>query len=254
MWRRKIFLAALAGLLTGLVFLLPAAPEEKTPASAEHPPRLLLTGFAPFGGKPRNVSWDAIAPLDGKSVDGVKVHCLELPVEWGKIQEPLSKAMDAWQPQGVLCLGEGLSNTISIETVAKNEVKPNPDNARRLPGRKVVRADAPESYATALPVQKIQEGLEEKETGFRVVRSKSAGRYLCEECFFTLMHLGTMRFAAGQPHGFVHLPPYPSQSTPNQQKAHETKVRDVVLVIIRVMIQEHPDLFALPAETAAQPQ
>lgn len=214
---------------------------------APEKPVVLLTGFAPFGGRPRNASWDAIKPLNEKKIDGAEIRCIELPVEWGQVRAPLLDAIVTLKPKAVICLGEGRLGTVSIESIARNAVAPHPDNARKLPGRAFVIEGAPESYKSRLPTAKILDALSLHPGGFRVQKSQDAGKYLCEECFFTLMHLGTEHLKSGEPHGFIHLPPHPAPEDAKASETHAAKVRETVLAVVTLVVRENPVLF--PVET-----
>lgn len=239
-------------LLLACPFLSNGSPQPELDPEKEEPV-VLLTGFAPFGGRPRNASWDAVKSLHEKTLDGVKFHCVELPVEWGRVREPLEKAVATARPKAVLCLGEGRLGTISVECVARNAVKDLPDNARQRPGRSAVLPEGPETYRTALPVAALVSELTLRSEGFRVEKSEDAGGYLCEECFYTLMHLGTRRLTAGEPHGFLHVPPHPWPQDEKASAAHAAKVRAAVMTAVRLLVRENPKLFETqPAETSAR--
>ena len=192
-------------------------------------PVVLLTGFSPFGGRSANVSWDAVAPLEGTRIAGALVHCVRLPVEWGKLSDPLRDALDRWHPCAVLCLGEGRPGRWSVELVATNRVMPYPDNLGLPPGRTMVIPGGPASYPTTLPVDAVVEALGRKGT-YPVERSSDAGRYLCEECFFTLQHLARDRTG---PHGFLHVPPYPEDAVGDP--AYAAKVRAGVVAALEAV-------------------
>lgn len=225
--RAFLFLLALPGLAPGGGGDGPR-PTPEAPAA-----RILLTGFQPFGGRARNVSWDAIKPLDGVRIDDIEIRCLELPVEWGKTKEPLAAAIRAFSPRAVISFGEGRPGRFSVETRAQNAVAAYPDNAGAPPGRDIVLAGAPAAYATRLPTEAIRKAL--AEAGHAVEISREAGRYLCEECFFTLMHLTAAR--PEMPCGFVHVPPYPPQATPEEIERHAARVREAVLAIVKTTLR-----------------
>ncbi len=195
---------------------------------------ILLTGFTPFGGRTANVSWDAIAPLEGTHVRGAVVRCVLLKTEWGEVEAPLKAALDRWHPAVVLCLGEGRPGKYSVETVARNQVAPYPDNRKALPGRTVVLAGAPESYPTTLPVDAVVEALG-RQGSFPVERSADTGKYLCEECFFTLQHLAARGEDGGMagPHGFLHVPPYPKERVGDP--IHAANVREGVVAVLEAI-------------------
>ncbi len=214
--------------LFALLLLLPFG---SGPAAAPEPV-ILLTGFDAFGGRALNASWDAIAPLEGTRVGGALVHCVRLPVVWGRMGAPLQEALERWTPCCALCLGEGSPGKYRVEMVAMNQVAPHPDNLKALPGRTVVIEGAPESYPTALPVDVVVGALEKG--SFPVERSENAGRYLCEECFFTLQHLCKKR-GMTDPHGFLHVPPYPKDATEEQGKAHAEALRKDIQAVLEAI-------------------
>lgn len=198
---------------------------------AERPESVaLLTGFEAFGGRAANASWDAIAALDGARLDGVLIRCVRLPVVWGGTADPLRRALDRWRPDYVLCLGEGRPGRYSVETAAVNRVAAHPDNRGALPGREAVIPGGPAGYPTALPADAVVDAL--AKAGYPVERSLDAGRFLCEECFYTILHLGRERRMSA-PHGFLHVPPYPEGAV--GAPAHAESVRRAVLAALQAM-------------------
>ena len=106
----------------------PAPVETVAPEESVHPgtheqeqgrPRLLLTGFEPFGGTDYNTSWEVIRKLDGEMLGGMKVKVLRLPVVWGKASERLGAAIREHKPDAVVCFGMG--SRLCVERVARNE-------------------------------------------------------------------------------------------------------------------------------------
>ena len=94
-------------------------------------PRILLTGFAPFGGETTNPSWDAARALHGKRIDGHVVVARQLPVTFGGSLDALRAAIDEVHPVLGLCVGQaGGRERLSLERVAINVDDARiPDNA-----------------------------------------------------------------------------------------------------------------------------
>ncbi|RYY85211.1 MAG: pyroglutamyl-peptidase I, partial [Comamonadaceae bacterium] len=68
-------------------------------------PRILVTGFDPFGGQPVNPSWMAAQALDGTEVDGHRVVAAQLPTRFGDSLAVLQELLALHRPALVLCTG-----------------------------------------------------------------------------------------------------------------------------------------------------
>ena len=78
-----------------------------------------------------------------------------------------------------------------------------PDNAGQAPIDEPIVADGPVGYFTGLPVAAIVEAL--RDAGIPAEVSWTAGAYICNHVFYSLMHLiATERTALRG--GFVHVP------------------------------------------------
>lgn len=166
---------------------------------------ILLTGFEPFGGEATNPSWDA-ARLAGKLLraEGYDVECVELPCVFGGAARALDDALNKARPAVVVCSGlAGGRAGISLERVAINcDDAAMPDNAGRRPVDEEVVAGGPAAYFSSLPIKAALRELQL--SGIRAEVSQSAGTYVCNHVFYSLMHrLSTMPGVRG---GFVHVP------------------------------------------------
>jgi pyroglutamyl-peptidase len=167
--------------------------------------RVLLTAFEPFGGEQVNPSQLAVQRLAAEGVDGVELVTAFLPVVYDTAGDALRAAIAEHDPDLVICAGEaGGRFGITPEKVAINRNDTVlPDNAGRAPVDEPIEADGPVGYFTGLPVAAIVEAL--RDAGIPAEVSWTAGAYLCNHVFYSLMHLiATER--TGLRGGFVHVP------------------------------------------------
>lgn len=168
-----------------------------------HAPRILLTGFEPFGGDPVNPSALVGRALHGQRVAHATVHAVELPCVFGRALQVLDEALAAHSP--VLALALGLAagrGEISVERVAINiDDARIPDNAGEQPVDVPVVTGGPAAWFSTLPVKAIVAAL--RQAGLPAGVSQSAGTFVCNHVFYGLQHRldGT-----GVRSGFVHVP------------------------------------------------
>ena len=67
--------------------------------------KILVTGFTPFGGETINPSWEAVRALDD-SIAGTDIIKCEIPTEFEASIDALKAAIDAHQPNAILCVGQ----------------------------------------------------------------------------------------------------------------------------------------------------
>ena len=175
-------------------------------------PRILLTGFEPFGGEAVNPSWEIARTLDGWHCEGHVVHAVQLSCVFGDALRELDAAIAAHRPALVLCLGQAGGRTeISIERIAINVDDARiPDNLGRQPVDSAIEADGPAAYFSTLPIKAIARDV--REAGIAAAVSNTAGTFVCNHVFYALMHrLATMPSLAHARGGFVHVPYTPEQ-------------------------------------------
>ena len=173
-------------------------------------PRILLTGFDPFGGESINPSWEAVRALHGRRVGGHLVVARQLPTEFAASLRQLKAAMRELKPAIVLGVGQaGGRKQISLERVAINLQDARiPDNAGAQPIDEAVIADGPAAYFSSLPIKAMLVALHD--AGIPAEISHSAGTYVCNHIAYAMLHL-----AARQHHvraGFIHIPYLPAQA------------------------------------------
>ena len=175
-------------------------------------PRVLLTGFEPFGGESVNPSWEIARTLDGWHCEGHVVHGVRLSCVFGEAMRELDAALARHAPALVVCLGQaGGRPEISIERVAINVDDARiPDNRGRQPVDDAVVAGGPAAYFSTLPIKALAHDL--RAAGVAASVSNTAGTFVCNHVFYALMHrLATVPALARTRGGFVHVPYTPEQ-------------------------------------------
>ena len=169
--------------------------------------RVLMTGFAPFGGESVNPSWQAVSLVSARRDD---VAAVELPCEFETSLPTLRRALSEHRPALVICAGQaGGRAEVTPERVAINLIDARiPDNAGARPVDAPVVADGPAAYFTTLPVKACVAAI--RAAGVPASVSHTAGTYVCNQVFYGLMHLLATEFP-GVRGGFVHVPFSPEQ-------------------------------------------
>ncbi len=168
------------------------------------PYRVLVTGFDPFGGEAVNPAFKAVQLLP-ETVCGARIYKRELPTVFTRAGQTLRAAIDETAPDLVICVGQaGGASGLLLERVAVNLQDARiADNAGSQPCDVPVVPGGPTAYFTKLPVKRIAAAL--REASIPAQLSCSAGCFVCNDVFYTLMHLiATERPALMG--GFVHVP------------------------------------------------
>lgn len=205
-------------------------------------PRILLTGFEPFGSDSINPSWEVARALHGEVIAQAQVCAVQLPCVFGDAVQTLHAALDEHQPVLVISLGlAGGRAEITPERVAINiDDARIPDNAGRQPVDVAVVENAPAAYFSTLPVKAMVRDL--RAQGIPAALSNTAGTFVCNHVFYALMHRLARRAASGVRGGFIHVPALPEQAARQvgmPSMALETQVQGVREVIRTAMTVEH---------------
>ena len=179
-------------------------------------PRVLLTGFDPFGGATVNPSWEAVRSLHGRTVAGHRIVGAQLPTVFGSSVQALRELLRGHRPALVLCTGQaGGRPGLSLERVAINVNDARiADNRGVQPIDTPVVGDGPAAYFTSLPIKAMLKALEA--ASIRADVSQTAGTFVCNHVFYGLMHeLATEPALAGVRGGLVHVPWLPGQGQPS---------------------------------------
>ncbi len=173
-------------------------------------PRILLTGFDPFGGEIVNPSWEAVRALHGKRMAGHLVVSAQLPTEFAASLRLLKRLEREVRPVILLGVGQaGGRHQLSLERVAINLQDARiPDNAGAQPIDEPVIAGAPAAYFSTLPIKAMQAALHN--AGLPAEISQTAGTYVCNHIAYAMLYLAAKR--RGIRAGFIHIPYLPQQA------------------------------------------
>ena len=172
--------------------------------------KLLLTGFEPFGESKINPSEQVVRALEREKIAGIELRTAILPADRVRGPETLIRAVQQFQPDAVLCLGEASRRiAISIERVAINLLDFRiPDNAGQQVTDKPMVPDGPAAYFVTLPVRAMLDAV--RAVGVPAELSLSAGAFLCNQVTYVLLHYLAQNNLR-TPAGFAHLPALPEQ-------------------------------------------
>jgi pyroglutamyl-peptidase len=174
-------------------------------------PKVLLTGFDPFGGESENPSQAIARALHGKRIAGHRVVGAILPTEFAHSLAALDALLRKHRPALVLAVGQaGGREAISLERVAINLIDARiADNAGDQPVDARVVDGAPDAYFSTLPLKAMLKRLHDAQ--IPAALSHSAGTFVCNQVFFGIAHrLATARRRLRG--GFVHVPFLPEQA------------------------------------------
>ena len=172
-------------------------------------PRILLTGFEPFGESDMNPSILACKRLEGSEVQGFEVVVEEIPLRFHEIKELVEGHIHKHRPSAVICTGQSGRAFMALERVAINVGDArNPYNCGYKPVDERLNAEGPAAYFTGLPIRAMLEALKEAKIPAEI--SNSAGTYGCNQIFYHLMDY-LARDKIDIPAGFIHVPSLPEQ-------------------------------------------
>ena len=205
------------------------------------PPRILLTGFTPFGGENINLSWEAVRVLDGKHIGGHRVVSRLLPTSFVESQRELRALLDELAPAILLGVGQaGGRSRLSIERVAINVQDARiPDNSGAQPVDEAVVADGPAAYFSTLPIKAMLKALLAERLPAEV--SNTAGTFVCNHVAYLMLHLAAQR--PGVRAGFIHIPHLPAQAArfPNAPSMREEDVVRALSIVLEVAATRRED-------------
>lgn len=172
---------------------------------------LLITGFDPFGGETVNPAWEAVKRLPEK-IGPYVLYKLQIPTVFGAGARAVLDAACSVKPDLILCIGQaGTCSAVTPERIAVNIRDAKiPDNRGNQPLGEPVIPEGPAAYFATVNVMAMARTAEAK--GLPAVVSNSAGAFVCNDVFYTLLHTfhGTETRV-----GFIHVPWLPSQGSPS---------------------------------------
>lgn len=175
-------------------------------------PKVLVTGFDPFGTDDLNPSWVVAQALHGRQIARHRIVAAQLPTVFGLSAQRLAALLRQHRPALVVCLGLAAGRSaMSLERVAINVNDARiPDNRGAQPVDGPVVEGGPSAYFSGLPVKAMLQAM--REAGVAAELSNSAGTFVCNHVFYALMHqLATRRGWSRTRGGFIHLPCLPEQ-------------------------------------------
>ena len=205
---------------------------------------ILLTGFEPFGGDTANSSWSAVSKaLPILHAGGVAAEAVQLPCVFGKSAAVLREALERYQPSLVVCVGQaGGRGRVSLERVAINcDDARIPDNAGNRPVDEEVVPGGPAAYFSSLPLKSALKAL--MVAGIPAEVSQTAGTYVCNHIFYSLMHLLETATPSVRG-GFVHVPYEPHQlpQGSNVPSLPSEVAAEALAVVVREVLASREDI------------
>jgi pyroglutamyl-peptidase len=170
---------------------------------------ILLTGFEPFNKASVNPSWEAVKELKGWRNASFAVEVRQLPCEFGHANLVMSGLLEELKPDVVIAVGQaGGRPELSVERVAINVDDASiTDNQGQQPVDAPIIEGGPNAYFSTLPIKAIVR--EMRERGLRAGVSQTAGTFVCNHVFYSLLHNTANRPVRA---GFIHVPFLPEQA------------------------------------------
>lgn len=166
--------------------------------------KILITAFEPFGEREVNASMVVMNMLP-EVIGQHQIVKEMLPVDHIAAPVTMESYLAEYQPDAVISLGEaGGTETIRLEFVALNWMDFRiPDNSGMIVTDKKISAEGDTAYFSTLPLRDIETRLKEKNLPVSI--SMTAGTFLCNQIFYTVMH-SLANKPTTIPAGFIHLP------------------------------------------------
>lgn len=166
-------------------------------------PRLVLTGFGPFPGAPRNPTAAVVERLAGRADLAARIEIVPrvLPVTWRTIAD-FEREIEEIAPDAVLMLGLARkARGIRVERWARNHaLLAAVDAEGRRAASSALDGEAPPRRPVHAPVRAMAAAI--ARLGLPVALSDDAGAYLCNALLWHGLGAGRER-----PTAFLHLPP-----------------------------------------------
>jgi len=169
---------------------------------------VLVAGFGPFPGAPRNPSGElalALGRVRRPCLAGVRIHAVVLPTIYRTVERDLANLIAKLGPDAILLFGlAGRSDRLRVETRAVNAAsRLHPDAARTVPSTCPLFKNRPRELFVKAPVQRVLAAARAARVPARL--SRDAGRYVCNACLF--LCLDTARKKQRPPLvTFIHIP------------------------------------------------
>lgn len=189
--------------------------------------KVLLTAFEPFASERFNPSLEAARRMEHIEFSGAHLRTAELPVDRFRAIDLAVESIRANLPDIVIMLGEGSWRyRINPERVAINvDDFRIPDNTGNQPKGEPIVDGGPAGYFSTLPIRAISERITSAHIPAAI--SNSAGTYLCNRLFYSVMHLISTEQLPLRA-GFIHLPYLHDQAIDKHPDAPSLSLESIV--------------------------
>jgi pyroglutamyl-peptidase len=169
-------------------------------------PKLLVTGFGPFPGAPRNPTEALIAALAEEPAEAFGASALKalvLPTDYRRSWAILRRYYASYAPDVVVHFGlSERIGAIHVERVARNRAGAEKlDIAGYAPRLERARRSGPHTLQATLSVESVHAAL--TEAGIPAALSDDAGAYVCNATLYRSLHVAPPTRHVG----FIHVPP-----------------------------------------------
>ncbi|KAI9199610.1 uncharacterized protein BJ171DRAFT_601756 [Polychytrium aggregatum] len=204
--------------------MAPVPPQRKS--------NILVTGYGAFKSAPvLNPSWEAVKTLEGLQSNGYRIVPRLMTVAYEFVSANLPPLIAEFEPAAIIHVGQGLPNTINLETIAHPQgyVHPDVENQMAPEGTVILPPPAdgspfPSPLRTILDNEALRDAMRAK--GWDICNvSTDAGRYLCEYIFYSSLYLTR---ESPVPVLFLHIP---APGAPYSQEQLDIAVRDLVSLV-----------------------
>ena len=182
--------------------------------------KILITGFAPFGGEAVNPSWEAVSllpdsfcTLGGEQAELAKY---EMPVSYDRCGQIIEELISREKPDCVICVGQaGGRMGLEVEQIAINlKDASSPDNDGVACHGEPVTEGGPDGRFARLSVRDMTAAC--RAAGIPGKVSFSAGAYVCNCLMYHVLELIENRYPDMRG-GFIHVP-YECRQAAAQEK------------------------------------
>ena len=166
--------------------------------------KVLVTGFDPFGGEVDSPAYEAIKLLPD-TIAGAEIIKLEIPTVFARSTLAVEKALQAYEPDLVICVGQAGGNScITIEKIAVNLAQAGiPDNDGELKVDDPLQEDGDIAYYSNLPINAIVKNIRDHDIPCYI--SYSAGTYVCNCVMYNVLYMTSRKYPNIRS-GFIHVP------------------------------------------------
>ena len=187
--------------------------------------KILLTAFEPFGGESVNPALEAMKRID-EQIGEAQIVKIEVPTSFCRADKTVTQAIDVDNPDVVIMLGQAGGRTaITPEKIAVNfKAAKIPDNDGCMPFGEQIIKNAVDNYESTLPIDDIVKNI--KNTGVPAEISNSAGTYVCNCLFYSVMHY-IVTSGKTIKAGFIHVP-YEMSQVKNKPDVFAMTLDDIV--------------------------